>query len=358
MKSYPISGLTLVGYYGFDNLGDDLLLLSSLLLIKEVGFSGTVFVPTLSGLEKFPQRFLVNPKIEPVRRYDPFKISSAINHSNLTIFGGGNLFQDKTSLRSFLYYYWVARETIRKKKNFLMLSQGFGPITRNANDKRLKKILGSAKTSGMMRDSYSHSYFSGLSDNAYLGTDYGPYYLVKEELLQRNVEKKKGLAVVVPKNGIGSQKLIDVLKSRGFTSICSIGFNNHYDETKRLELEKCARKNGFNIITPPNSLGDIVKLFASAEMILSERLHGVILAIALGTPFAWKSGQKVDNFIYSLDSNCRLSYSDKKNSVAKVIDAAVKYDFEGLSQKYLLELEKTVIKSKELIGEMINLRCK
>ena len=356
MKSYPISGLTLVGYYGFNNLGDDLLLLSSLLLIKESGFGGPVFIPTRYSFDKILDRFPDGMNIEPIRRYNPFELLAAVKASRLTLFGGGNLFQDETSSRSFLYYHWLARSTIENFKDFVMLSQGFGPINRKSNNRRLKDILLSPRTMGFTRDLHSHDYFSRFSDRCYFGTDFGPYYLLKNGLIPSEVKRVKGLAVVVPKDGIDPENIVISLKSRGFTSMCSIGFNNHHDEVRRLALEVCAQKNNFKILPPPSLLEDIVALFASAELVLSERLHGLILAMALGTPFGWKAGEKIDNFVASLDVNCKLSYSNDIESIVRSISRAEEFDFRKLSREYLSRLAETVEGSRRLLSELTDKR--
>ena len=45
----------------------------------------------------------------------------------------------------------------------------------------------------------------------------------------------------------------------------------------------------------------MIEVFNNAELIITERLHGVILAISLGVPFVWKKNTKLDRFVRSLD---------------------------------------------------------
>ncbi len=116
MRHFPVGGLTLVGYYGYRNLGDDLLLLSSLTLLEEIDFEGPVFLPAATPVKELLDNFRFRLNLNIIKRFDPFQLSNAVKNSCVTVFGGGNLLQDCTSFKSFLYYYELARYSLRKKR--------------------------------------------------------------------------------------------------------------------------------------------------------------------------------------------------------------------------------------------------
>lgn len=120
--------ILLIGYYGKGNAGDEWLK-----------------IKTLSILEKsFPNLTLSESK----KRFF---------HSNMIVYGGGGLFQNKTSNRSLLYYcFWVILATVFRKPVY-MVGQGFGPIKGKAWNVLTQFCLRQAKAISV-RDTLSLEY--------------------------------------------------------------------------------------------------------------------------------------------------------------------------------------------------------
>lgn len=114
----------LAGYYGFGNLGDELLAEAS------VGFL------TASGVERERIAILSSTPEESesrlrIRAFDRWRfpdVSSAITQSNSLLFGGGGLFQDSSSRRSCLYYWALVRLACFKNCRVWALGQSVGPL--------------------------------------------------------------------------------------------------------------------------------------------------------------------------------------------------------------------------------------
>ena len=352
MRQFSFGGLTLVGYYGYNNLGDDLLLLSSLSLIDEIGFEGPIYLPASSHIEQITHRFPSKLDIRLVSRFSIGEITNSIRHSIVTIFGGGNLLQDQTSWRSFLYYYEIARHTLNRGKPLLLLSQGFGPLNRHINRKALNKLLNNPLTFGVMRDLVSYKYFASISKRVISGTDYGPYYLQKMGIIPEKRTTESGLAVIVLKNGTSVDDVLNSLRLNNLTEVCAVGFHNHHDEEKRSELESKARSNGFKVRKPPEDLEGMIRIFNNAELIITERLHGAILAISLGVPFVWKKNTKLDRFVRSLNKDCELSFEGSCESLSLAINSSLKEPV-NLKDEYWSQLEKTATESKEVLIKLI-----
>jgi polysaccharide pyruvyl transferase CsaB len=89
--------IILNGYYGFDNFGDELILLSLIRLFQHYGFDITVISqnPTLTR-----QRYGVSA----VGRYNLLQLLATFLRSHGFISGGGGLLQDSTGPNSVLYY--------------------------------------------------------------------------------------------------------------------------------------------------------------------------------------------------------------------------------------------------------------
>jgi polysaccharide pyruvyl transferase WcaK-like protein len=163
----------LIGYYGYKNYGDDLLFKTLIKILEDLNYNGKIVIPA----DELPE-YNENNKffIEKISRYDILNINSHIKSSDIVIYGGGNLFQTETSLKSFLYYYHIAKQAIKYNKKILFLSQGFGPLKHKIIKPELKKIMKYEKLVGVYRDLTSYKYAKKFNKNSYLGVDIGPYY--------------------------------------------------------------------------------------------------------------------------------------------------------------------------------------
>jgi polysaccharide pyruvyl transferase WcaK-like protein len=96
----------------------------------------------------------------------------------------------------------------------------------------------------------------------------------------------------------------------------------------------------------------MIEVFNNAELIITERLHGVILAISLGVPFVWKKNTKLDRFVRSLDKNCNLYFEESCESLSLSINSSLKKPV-NLKEDYWSRLENTVNESKELLKKLL-----
>ena len=95
MKQFLISG-----YLGFENFGDEALLH---VLIQNLLDTG-VKKENITVISNTPAKTKIMHGINSVHRWNMFEVLSALINNDALIFIGG-LFQDKTSFRSFLYYF-------------------------------------------------------------------------------------------------------------------------------------------------------------------------------------------------------------------------------------------------------------
>jgi polysaccharide pyruvyl transferase CsaB len=92
--------VALLGYYGFGNLGDELLLEAFLGLLLDAGVSRERVLVFSSN----PARTGATFSVPAADRWAPGSLWSNLRLSSTLLFGGGGLFQDATSLRSVIYY--------------------------------------------------------------------------------------------------------------------------------------------------------------------------------------------------------------------------------------------------------------
>jgi len=117
--------LFLVGYYGFGNAGDECLLQKSVALLRQA--FPTCHISILYGEATFPS-FLDVQDAQCVPRQSIWKVLKGIRQSEMVVFGGGSIFQDVTSSKSFWYYAALLAITQWFGRKSVLLGQGIGPL--------------------------------------------------------------------------------------------------------------------------------------------------------------------------------------------------------------------------------------
>ena len=118
-----MANILISGYYGFGNLGDELLLEAILNDLRQVDPRGKVTVLSARPLET-AKRF----GVRAVCRTDPFALMGEMRRCDLLLSGGGTLLQDATSRQSLWYYLTVLRLAGALQKPVVVYSQGIGPL--------------------------------------------------------------------------------------------------------------------------------------------------------------------------------------------------------------------------------------
>ena len=116
--------ILLVGYYGFGNAGDELILLSLVNEIRDISHETRITV-----LSNNPRKTNRVYGVRSVNRRNPFSLMREIWDTDLVIFGGGGLLQDITSKLSLIYYLGIIWVSVFFAKRVILISQGIGPLT-------------------------------------------------------------------------------------------------------------------------------------------------------------------------------------------------------------------------------------
>ena len=109
------------GYYGFSNFGDEAILDVLVGYLKSKDAQITIF----SGN---PKQTSARHRVNCIKSFNIFSVINAIKKSDVLFSGGGSLLQDKTSLKSLLYYLFIIFCALFFKKEVVIFAQGIGPI--------------------------------------------------------------------------------------------------------------------------------------------------------------------------------------------------------------------------------------
>lgn len=125
-----------IGYYGSNNLGDELLLYEVLNMLEK--YFDRDHITVLSYSMKDTMRI---HGAKSVSRNSIFKIMSTIKQSDIIIGGGGSMLQNVTSNRSLYYYLFMLNYATFHKKTVALIGNGIGPIRGKLQTKLSKNIL-------------------------------------------------------------------------------------------------------------------------------------------------------------------------------------------------------------------------
>lgn len=109
------------GYIGFDNFGDESILEVLLDNLKSNGAEITV-------ISSNPQKTKLIHGVKTCKTFNLGAIIFSMLKTDILISGGGSLLQDKTSLKSLLYYLFIIWCAKLFGKKVIIFAQGIGPI--------------------------------------------------------------------------------------------------------------------------------------------------------------------------------------------------------------------------------------
>ena len=277
----------LFGYYGYSNLGDNALLRAAALRAERE------FGAPIAAFTHKPKKASREFGIRAYSRSSPFSLIWKISRCDRLIFGGGTLFQDRTSKRSLTFYIAVLRFAQLLKKETLLYANGIGEIKSPALRALLLKAL--------RRCSYV-----GLRDNLSLNI------LKKEGFDVSSVTLEKDIALTLSPS---SRERAEFLaryslgeRSDRFFAVCPHGGASRFE---RFELDIAIRAQKNKKLTPlfiacsPEderlclllkrkyggaslaklSFSDILALFPLSSCVISTRYHPLLAARAQNVPY-------------------------------------------------------------------------
>ena len=257
----------LVGYYGYGNFGDEMLMEESLKLLKELGFRK---IYTL-----YPRRIDLK-NVVTVEKGNIMGVIGAILKSDVVFFGGGGLLQDETSLRSFVFYSAIAIISRMFRKRVVFFGNGFGPVKKRLSKILMRRITRSKKTIFFPRDEVSESYIYKLGGVIREGTDVAIGYLRKFEFKERTKN-----AILVPRSERNWEKIASFLEKLGLRPKFFLA-----DPSDSKYVERLSREI---------SLGLGIGELATSSVVISERFHPALVAAFNDVPFV-SIGKKSSRF--------------------------------------------------------------
>ncbi len=329
-KKYDVS---LSGYYGFNNCGDDALLHAIIDDLRSVCPDIRINVFSAS-----PKKTKKEYAVDSSFRFDFCKLSRVLKSTKMLVNGGGSLIQDATSSRSLRYYTHVMKKAHKLGCKVFVYANGIGPVS-NKNVKRAGEAL--ALCDGItLRDPAS------LSELDRLGIPRQEAKVTADPAITLSGCPKKRVDELLTEIGIQSGRKFACVSVREWSKNDTVLFS----ELARV-LDDASEKFDIDILFVPMKMPDDLKtsrkvaslmkkqsyvcekdlpydsligLISSSSLMIGMRLHTLIFSVGAAVPTI--------GIIYDPKINGFLDYVDVKYRVS-----AESFDAEKLNS-YICEI--------------------
>ena len=258
----------LLGYYGFGNLGDELLLSSTISILERCGVNRDKIIVFSNNPELTSSGF----SVKSINRWSWNGVFTALKSSDRLILGGGGIFQDSTSIKSCLWYWGVIRLANFLGVKIFAIGQSVGPLKT-----KISRFLAAdaLKLCGKIHVRGAKS----LREAENLGC--------------RNISCGTDLVFTLKNDGVisrGNLKLLNVRPCRNLDSFKKILIPHIDDYTVGVALshedENVIKSLGLREIFRVRNFDDAKKIWSEAKSAVGMRLHFGILSQIFRTPLA------------------------------------------------------------------------
>ena len=290
--------ITVGGYYGFGNMGDDAVLS---VLVSEL--KKNIPRARIAVLTKGGRAVKGADGASFADRYDLIDIMRVLLKSDVYISGGGSLLQNKTSTRSLFYYcgmLWLAGHLGNMT---VILSNGIGPVHGKLAEGMVRETLLSADRVSV-RDMESFLRVSAITGGKILPRLSADIAFAEKKGSDVPCKKKSlfecgARYIAVALNGKDKRK--NEIVARAVSEYCQlhkifpvfVSMDTKSDETS---AKYCARLCG-GIYVKARSVYEMRSIIGHSQLAIGSRLHFLIFALLEGIPIVpLFSDPKVDSF--------------------------------------------------------------
>ncbi|MDI6799561.1 MAG: polysaccharide pyruvyl transferase CsaB [Actinomycetota bacterium] len=315
----PHKRVVISGYYGFDSVGDEAILLSLIMAIKEEMADAEITV-----LSSEPVKTAHTFSVQAVSRSDLFAIVKILKVSDLLISGGGGLFQDIFRLNSVLYYGGLIALAKMLGLKVAIYSQGVGPLNR-VSARRFTRGAFSVADLITIRDVQSKELLEEIGVKKEIIVLADP--VLGLDIPFEPPEKGEGKSPyigIAPRDWPGGDlqrlaELADRLISEEKADIILIPMKYPEDLifAKEIEVRMTGRAE---ILDAPDPLATL-KAISKLDFLIGIPLHSLVMAAKVKVPFlAILYDPKVENFLKLVgrEPPLRLKSFSAQEAAAKV----------------------------------------
>ncbi|MFA5779599.1 MAG: polysaccharide pyruvyl transferase CsaB [Elusimicrobiota bacterium] len=293
-----MSDILISGYYGFKNAGDELILKAMITDLRN--YKPDVKITVLSAA---PSETSNSYNVCAVNRWNIFSVVREIAKCKMLLSGSGGLFQDTTGILSLWYYLLIISTAKIFKKTVFVYAAGIGEIKYAFNSFLIKKCFDKVDfiTVRTEQDSKLLKSFAVEREITVTSDPVFGLELPKPET-KNTFGKKQRIGIILRKTKNWKKdvkvflELSDLIVKNLKAEVVFIPFQLSKD-MKLLNLIK----NNVNVpinIFAWNDTEKLLELLSQLDIIVSMRLHGLILSAKYKIPFvAIPRYSKIKNFL-------------------------------------------------------------
>lgn len=297
----------LSGYYGFNNSGDDALLLALITDLKAQKEDVKIAV-----LSSNPRQTKVRYKVDAQSRISPFKLRKLFRCSRVLLSGGGSLIQDETSSKSLWYYLYVISMAKKCGMKVMQIASGIGPVRKKNNRKITAKVINKNVDIITLREEKSLAELKDMNVKV-------PVEVTADPAVSLEGESKKKVAELFEKCNIptGDYICVAVREWKKATP----GFENHMAKALDYIFEKYNKnivfvpmqyptdlgisqsiskkmKNKSYVVEKETTIREVIGIIGNSSLVIAMRLHSLVYAVSCGVGIiALKYDPKIDGFM-------------------------------------------------------------
>ncbi|MCS7233392.1 MAG: polysaccharide pyruvyl transferase family protein [Synergistetes bacterium] len=318
------------GYYGFGNLGDEMLLDALKNLLLETGFRRDDIVV----LSASPENTLREHMLPAIKRGNFISLLLNIKKGDILISGPGGLFQDVTGPWSPLFYASHIFLALIKGAKIFLYGQSFGPIKRKFNLKLLK-FLSSMASLVVLRDKS----MSDIVPEGKLFFTPDPAFALCYD--QERGKERNGICLVFRRWSWDLDALVSSLIKTGLP-LTLVSFQPSLEREEGLDLSRKYELPFYGF----EDWKEALNFFSQFKILVGMRLHSLIISAMAFTPFI---GISYDPKIKNLCDLLEMPYIEDEKGFSlldRYVDALmVKWDREKEKLKKKVELLRSEVKA-------------
>lgn len=287
------SDVMISGYYGFGNSGDDSILYAIIRELKKL--NPDMKIITLSNTPKKTSEIY---GVKSIHRFNVLSIFARMLGTKLLISGGGSLIQDVTSSKSLMYYLSVISLATHLKKNVMLYANGIGPVNKERNHARIKKVLNRVELITLREP-------SSLNELKRFGVDKPTVVVTADPSFNLFASGEAEGAAILEKYGIGAEEKYCVIAIRPWKTAC-VDFDSQLADAANYAKEAYGIKPVFMLMQPARdekitascaakvsgdtciinhlSPAQTLRIIKRSEFVIGMRLHTLIYAVQCGVP--------------------------------------------------------------------------
>ncbi|HOJ11897.1 MAG TPA: polysaccharide pyruvyl transferase CsaB [Clostridiales bacterium] len=322
--------LVIAGYYGFNNIGDEALLMAIIQNLK-------VYIEDIKiiVLSNNPLETKLTYGVNAINRFNMIKIVKAMRKSRMFMYGGGTLIQENTSTRSLIYYLgmiWAAKKAGLK---VMLYANGIEPINKYIN-KRLTGNIMNRVDIITLREQASKTELEKLSINKpeiIVTADPAFTLAPSKDSETERIFIDEGIGIDGPFIGFsarkwdGYKKYVDVIARSADYVVDQYGAKPVFIPMQQPEdlliiksIVAKMKHRGY-IFENKYNVSQVMGITSKLDMLIGMRLHALIFAVSLGIP--------VVGLVYEPKVAWFLDYIDQVDSSAGDVKTL---EFERLKQ--------------------------